>query len=116
MPVVSAGEPDWQQIARPLDIPAERLERPRPEQDRLGRSQLRPLLSQAEVIQLAKAKAKKELGKRFDDYEVKAVIFESSSGFWSVTFDRTPPRRSPDRCVVVFVHDNDKTTEFQECQ
>lgn len=110
-----AGESEWLQMARPLDVPAERLERPRPEQDRLSRPQFSPLLSQAEVIRLAKTDAKKELGKRFDDYEVKSVIFEFSTGLWSVTFDHNLPRRSPDGCLVVFVHDKDKTTEFQHC-
>lgn len=111
----TAGETEWLQVARPLDVPAERLERPRPEQDRLSRPQSGPALSQAEVIKLAKAKAKKELGKRFDDYGVKSVIFESSTGLWSVTFDRNPPHRSPDGCLVVFVQDKDKTTDLQRC-
>ena len=111
----NAGESEWLQMARPLDVPAERLERPRPEQDRFSRPQFSPRLSQAEVIRLAKTEAKKELGKRFDDYEVKSVIFDSSTGLWSVTFDPNPPRRSPDGCLVVFVHDKEKATEFQHC-
>ena len=111
----NAGESKWLQMARPLDVPAERLERPRPEQDRFSRPQFSPLLSQAEVIRLAKAEAKKELGKRFNNYEIKSVIFESSTGLWSVTFDLNLPHRSPDGCLVVFVHDKDKTTEFQHC-
>lgn len=110
-----AGEQDWLQIARPLDIPAERLERPRPEQDRLSRPQSSPALSQAEVLTVAKAEARKELGKRFADYEIKSVIFDSSTGLWSVTFDRNLPRRSPDGCLVVFVHDKDKTTDLHHC-
>ena len=108
----SAGESEWVQIARPLDVPAERLERPRPEQDRPSR----PVLSQSEVIKLAKAEAKKELGKGFDAYEVKAAIFDASTGLWSVTFDRTPPDRSSSSCVVVFVHDNDKAIDLRHCK
>lgn len=115
VPAGNAGERDWLQIARPLDIPAERLERPRPEQDRLSRPQFSPALSQAEVIKIAKAEARKELGKRFDDYAIKSVIFESSTGLWSVTFDRNQAHRSPESCVVVFVHDQDKTAEVQSC-
>lgn len=111
----NVGEREWLRIARPLDIPSERLERPRPEQDWLSRPPLSPLLSQTEVIRLAKVEAKKELGKRFNDYEVKSAIFEASTGLWSVTFDHNPPRRAPDGCVVVFVHDKDKTAEFQPC-
>lgn len=112
---VLAGEPDRLQIARPLDVPAERLERPRPEQDRVSKPQFSPMLSQAEVIKIAKAEARKELGKRFDEYEIKSVIFESTTGLWSVTFDRNPAHRSPDGCAVVFVHDQDKTAEFRSC-
>ena len=115
VPAGSAGESEWLQIARPLDVPAERLERPRPEQDRVSRPPFSPTLSQAEVIRLAKAEAKKELGKRFNDYEIKGVIFEPTTGLWSVTFDHNPPRRSPDGCVVVFVHDKDKATNLQRC-
>lgn len=115
VPAGFAGEPDWLQIARPLDIPAERLERPRPEQDRLSRPQSGPALSQAEVITIAKAEARKELGKRFNEYEIKSVIFELSTGLWSVTFDRNQVHRSPDGCVVVFVQDKDKTAEVQRC-
>lgn len=111
----SADEDDWLQIARPLDVPAERLERPRPEQDRLSRPRFSSMLSQIEVVKLAKVEAKKELGKRFNDYEIKSVIFEPTTGLWSVTFDHNPPRRSPDGCLIVFVHDKDKTTEFQHC-
>ena len=105
------GGSEWLQIARPLDIPAERLERPRPEQDR----SLRSVLSQAEVLKLAKAEARKQFGKRFDEYEAKAVIFEPSTGLWSVTFEQAPPHRSPEGCIVVFVRDTDKTTELQHC-
>lgn len=115
VPAGDAGESEWLQMTRPLDVPAERLERPRPEQDRFSRPQVSSLLSQAEVIRLAKAEAKKQLGKRFDDYEVKSVIFESSTGLWSVTFDHNPPRRAPEGCVVVFLYDKDKTAKFQHC-
>ena len=108
----TVGESEWLQIARPLDIPAERLERPRPEQDRSSR----PVLSQSEVIKLAKAEAKKELGKGFEEYEVKAAIFDASTGLWSVTFDHTPPDRSSGGCLVVFVHDNDKAIDLRRCR
>ena len=48
-------------------------------------------------------------------YAIKSVIFESSTGLWSVTFDRNQAHRSPESCVVVFVHDQDKTAEVQSC-
>jgi len=96
-----------QRVARPLDVPSERLERPR--------HPVPPLLSHAEVIGLAKAVAKKELGKRFDDVEVKSVVFEPGTGLWSVSFDPKPPRRPSDGCLIVFVHDKDKSTDLQHC-
>jgi hypothetical protein len=103
------------QIARPLDVPSERLERPRPEQDRLYRSQPKAALRQAEVIALAKAAAKKELGKSIDDYELKAVVFDPTAKTWSVTFDPKPPRRSSEACVIVLVHDDTKDTDLSRC-
>jgi hypothetical protein len=116
VPAGIAGERAWLQIARPLDVPAGRSELSRPEQDRVSRSQAGPTLSQAEVLRLAKVEAKKELGKRFNDYEIKSVIFEPTTGLWSVTFDHNPPHRSPDGCLVLFVRDKDKTTELQHCK
>lgn len=94
-----------QREARPLDAPSERLERPR--------SPMPPRLSYAEVIALAKVAAKKELGKQFDDVIVKSVVFEPGTGLWSVSFDPPPSRRPSDGCLIVFVHDRDKTTDLQ---
>ncbi|MFO0707066.1 MAG: hypothetical protein U0412_09450 [Nitrospira sp.] len=99
--------------ARPLDIPSERLERPRPEQDRLPEST--PRLTQSEVIALAKKAAKKELGKTFSDYDVKSVLYEPSASLWSVTFELAPPRRPSDGCLLVLVHDPDRSTEARRC-
>jgi hypothetical protein len=102
------------QLQRPLDIPTERLERPRPEQDRpVG---VQPTnLRQTNAIALAKAAAKKELGKSYDDYELKAVVFDATEKIWSVTFDPKQPRRSSESCIIVFVHDDTKDTELQHC-
>lgn len=114
--LVIAGESEGQlQLARPLDVPSERLERPRPEQDRLSRNQPTAALQQAEVLTLAKAAAKKELGKSFDEYELKAVVFDPTVKTWSVTFDPKPTRRSSEACVVVLVRDDTKTTDLIRC-
>lgn len=112
----TVGESERRGLARPLDIPAERLERPRPEQDQSSPSQSSPVLSQAEVLRLAKAAAKKELGKRVEDYEVRSVIFASSTGIWSVTFEHSPLHRLSGGCLLVLVHDNDKTADHQHCR
>ena len=111
-----AGAPGARiQIARPIDIPTERLERPRPEQERAQRNQQKPVLQHAEVIGLAKVAATKELGKSFDDYEVKAVVFDPATSTWSVTFDPKPPRRSSEGCLIVFVRDETKDTDLARC-
>lgn len=112
----TVGESERRSLARPLDVPAERLERPRPEQDRSSPPQSSPVLSQTEVLRLAKAAAKRELGKRVGDYEVRSVIFDSSTGIWSVTFEHSPLRRLSGGCLLVFVRDNDKTTDHQQCR
>ena len=111
-----AGAPGaYIQVARPIDIPTERLERPRPEQDRAQRSRQKPVLRHADVIGLAKVAAKKELGKSFDDYELKAVVFDPSTNTWSVTFDPKPPRRSSEGCLIMFVRDDTKDTDLARC-
>ncbi len=111
-----AGAPEtYIQIARPIDIPTERLERPRPEQDRAQRNQQKPALRHADVIGLAKVAAKKELGKSFDDYELKAVVFDPTTNTWSVTFDPKPPRRFSEGCLIVFVRDETKDTDLARC-
>ena len=102
------------QLQRPLDIPTERLERSRPEQDRPVSVQPANL-RQTNAIALAKAAAKKELGKSFDDYELKAVVFDPTEKIWSVTFDPKQPRHSSEACVIVFVRDDTKGTELRHC-
>jgi hypothetical protein len=113
--VIIGGSEGYLQIARPLDVPSERLERPRPEQDRFYRSQPTASLRQTDVIALAKSAAKKELGKSFDDYELKAVVFDPTAKIWSVTFDPKPPRRSSEACVIVLVRDDTKDTDVRRC-
>jgi hypothetical protein len=102
------------QLQRPLDIPTERLERPRSEQDRPVSVQ-QTNLRQTNVIALAKAAAKKELGKSYDDYELKAVVFDATEKIWSVTFDPKQPRHSSEACVIIFVHDDTKDTKLRHC-
>lgn len=102
-------------LQRLPDIPTERLERPRPEQDRLSREQQKAALRHAEAIGLAKTAAKKELGKSFDDHELKAVVFDPLTRIWSVTFDPKPPRRASEACLTIFVRDDTKDTNVGHC-
>ena len=95
-------------LSRPPDIPTERLDRPRPEQDRSG-------LRQSEAVALAKVAVKQELGRLFDEYEVTAAVFDPTVNVWSVTF--TPPRaRVPSEgCVVVLVRADTRATDVHRC-
>lgn len=95
-------------LSRPPDIPTERLDRPRPEQDR-------PMLRQSEAVALAKAAAKQELGSSFDEYEVKAAVFDSTGNYWSITFSPKQVRVPSAGCVVVFVRAETRATDVRRC-
>jgi hypothetical protein len=111
-----AGEPDMSpHLSRPPDIATERLDRPRPEPDRFNISQSGSRLRQAEAIALAKGAAKQELGRSFDEYDVKAVVFDPTEKVWSITFDPKQSRRSSETCLIVFVRDETKGTELRRC-
>jgi hypothetical protein len=95
-------------LSRPSDIPTERLDRPRPEQDRSG-------VRQSEAVALAKAAVRKELGRLLDEYELKAAVFDPTRNAWSVTFTSQQARVPPESCVVVFVHADTRATDVHRC-
>lgn len=95
-------------LSRPPDIPTERLDRPRPEQDR-------PMLRQSEAVALAKAAAKQELGRSFDEFELTAAVFDPTGNSWSVTFRPKQPRVPSEGCVVVFVRADTRATDIRRC-
>jgi len=103
------------QLQRPPDSGALRLDRPQREEHRTTRREGHATLDQAEAIKLAKATGKKEVGKQFDDYDLKAVIFEPQDREWSVLFERRPPRAGAHECFYVYVDDETKETRFQPC-
>jgi hypothetical protein len=105
---VAGGQGVAPHLSRPPDIPIERLDRPRPEQDRA-------MLRQSEAVALAKAAAKQELGHSFDEYEVKAAVFDSAGNSWSVTFSPKQVRVPSAGCVVVFVHADTRATDVRRC-
>lgn len=108
--VLGAGV-EWA-AARPLDIPTEHLERPRPEADRPpGES---PSLAPSDALRLAKARAKQALGPAFDDYGVKAVVFDPGEQTWSVTFSAHKPAQLA--CLIVFVKDASRETHVIRCR
>lgn len=95
-------------LSLPSDISTERLERPRPEQDR-------PMLQQLEAIALAKVAAKQELGGSFDEYELKAAVFDPMAHSWAITFSPPKSRVTPEGCVVVFVQADTRATDIRRC-
>lgn len=103
------------QLQRPPDIPVERQERPRLEQDRARPERPDARLSQEDAIGLAKAAAKKELGQSFHDDEVNAVVFDPVAKTWSVTFGPKTPRRGSRGCVIVMVGDATSDTKTVPC-
>lgn len=112
---IAGEQPLSQHLSRPLDIPTERLDRPQPEHKRFRNDRAQAALKEAEVVALAKAAARKELGKSYHEYELKAVAFDPSAVLWAVTFDAKLPRRSTDSCVIVSVRDDTKDTQIRPC-
>jgi len=92
---------------RPPDVPIDRM-------DRAPRAR-KMELEQAEAVALAKGAAKKELGKGFDNYELKSVVFDDSAREWSVAFDLKQPKREAPSCLYVSVLDATKTTTIRRC-
>ena len=101
-------------VTRPPDIVTERLERPRPEQDRIGERH-KPELRQAEAIGIGQSAAKKELGPSFDEYELNVAVYNPATDTWSVTFDPKPPHDPIGVCVIVLVRDDTKETDIHRC-
>jgi hypothetical protein len=102
------------QVQRPPDMTTERVERPqRSPTD--SPDALHAILTQAEVIRLAKAAAKKEKGKTFDDYDLKSVTSDPTTREWTVSFDPKPPRRASEECLLVIVKDDTRETKVLRC-
>lgn len=112
---IAGEQPLSPQLSRPLDIPTERLDRPQPEHNRFRGNRAPAALKETEVVALAKAAARKELGRSYDEYVLSAVVFDPSAIRWSVTFDAKQPRRSTESCIIVSVRDDTKDTEIRSC-
>lgn len=69
---------------------------------------------QADVLKLAKTTAKHEKGKKFDDYELKSVVFDPQSREWTVSFD-SKARHTLNECFLVIVNDDTKETKVLRC-
>lgn len=112
---IAGEQPLSPHLSRPLDIPTERLDRPQPERNRFRDDRAQAALKETEVVAWAKAAARKELGRSYDEYVLSAVVFDPSAIRWSVTFDARRPRRSTEFCIIVSVRDDTKDTEIRSC-
>ena len=92
------------QLQRPPDIATERLDRPQLPQAQSPGAVTHTTLTQAEVVRLAKSAAKKEKGRKLDDYDLRSVIFDTENREWTVSFDPKPPRRASAECLLISVN------------
>ncbi len=111
-----AGEPHVSTNTRPPDSLAERLERPRPEQDSVRNGAPQAQLTRSEVVRLAHTTAKQKLGMLYEKYDLKGVIFDQQERSWSVTFTSGTSTVASDTCLIVSVHDNSRETKSKPCQ
>ena len=111
----AAGQPHALHNTRPPDTLAERLERPRPEQDAERQGTLQARLTQSEVVGLAQRVAKQTLGTSYEAYRLKRVMFDQEERSWSVTFIHGTSTFSPDDCLVVLVDDRGRETTSKPC-
>jgi hypothetical protein len=113
--VVAAEKGMSSHLQRPADIVTERVDRSQRPAPHLTGAVTHSTLTQAEVVRLAKTVAKKETGKKFDDYEVNSVIFDPLNREWTISFLPKPPRRATEECLTVFVKDDTKETRVHQC-
>lgn len=114
--VSAAGEPQVLHNMRPPDALAERLERPRPEQDSVRHGTFQVQLTQNEVVSLAQTMAKQKLGTSYQEYDVKTVRFDQRERSWFVTFTQGRPSSVSDGCLVVLVHDDSREMRSHPCR
>ena len=86
------------QLLRSSGIAMERGDRPQRPLAHVSSGLSSVTLMQTEVVRLAKSGAKKEKGRRFDDYNLRSVIFDANNREWTVSFDSKPPRRASAEC------------------
>lgn len=112
----SAGESQILHNTRPPDTSAERLERPRPEQDSLRQGILQAQLTQREVVRLAQTTAKRKLGTSYEEFSLRSVMFDQQERSWTVTFTQNMTPFTPEGCLVVLVHDDSREMNSQPCR
>ena len=71
------------------------------------------MLTQTEVVRLAKSAAKK--GRKLDEYDLRSIIFDPMNREWTVSFDPKPPRRASEECLLVNVKDDSGETSVLRC-
>jgi len=103
------------QLPRPSDIAIERGDRPQRPAAHSPSGFNSATLMQTEVVRLAKSAAKKQKGKKLDDYDLRSVIFDAKTREWTVSFDPKPPRRASAECLLVTVKDDTRETSVLRC-
>lgn len=72
-------------------------------------------LMQAEAVRLAKNAAKKEKGKKLDEYDLNSVIFDPQNQEWTVSFNPKSSSRASEKCLLVIVMDDTRETKVLSC-
>ena len=72
-------------------------------------------LMQAEAVRLAKNAAKKEKGKKLDEYDLNSVIFDPQNQEWTVSFNPKFSSRASEKCLLVIVRDDTRETKVLSC-
>jgi uncharacterized UPF0160 family protein len=73
------------------------------------------MIRQSEAVALAKAAGIMDMGGLFDEYELKAAVFDPAKNSWSITFSPKHSRVPSEGCVVVFVRDDTRATDVRRC-
>ncbi len=102
-------------VMRPPDTRIDPLERPRPEQEAPTSVSTSARLRQSDVVALAKTLARKELGRSYDDYDLRAPVFDPMTQFWSVTFVRSASHRVSEACLLVLINDESREATSRPC-
>lgn len=116
MAVSPAGELQNLHNTRPPDTLAERLERPRPEQDSVRQGAPQAQLTQREAVRLAQTTAKRKLGTSYEEFSLRSVMFDQQDRAWTVTFSQGASSSASEGCLVVLVHDDSREMKSQSCR
>ena len=93
----------------------ERLERPRPEQGAATPVPSSARLHQSDVVALARTLAGNELGKSYEDHDLRDALFDPMTKSWSVRFIRRASHRASETCLLVLINDESRVATTRPC-